>query len=112
MRTSFALIIILILISLVFISSCKKINEENETKSKLVGECIQACNEAISNGQNLSDGPCLLDPMSNNHWVCDISHKPRLNIDNKKENQCNAWNNHTADHFIELTPKCELIKVY
>ncbi|MEM1536032.1 MAG: hypothetical protein QXQ82_02515 [Candidatus Pacearchaeota archaeon] len=97
-------LIFLVLIALLTISAGCKNNE-------LVDECRKACRDALSAGRDLSEGPCLLDPMSNAEWVCDIAHKPREAIDNLRENQCNAWHNGTAKHFIELTPNCELIKI-
>lgn len=100
-----------LLVTLVLVSGCVKKTQKTEVES-LIQECKNACKEALAKGIDLSNGPCLLDPMSNPSWVCDIAHKPRKAIDNLKENQCKAWHNKTATHFIELTPNCELIRVY
>jgi hypothetical protein len=101
--------ILIVLAAFVFatllISGCAKQQTNN-----VVDECKAACSAALTTGQNLSNGPCLLDPMSNPYWVCDITHSPRESIDDLPENQCNAWNNKTASHFIELTPECIFIK--
>lgn len=73
--------------------------------------CIKKCNELLNAGTNLSSGPCILDPVPEmNEWVCDIAHQPRQAVDNARENQCNAWHNSSAKHFIEITPECEFIK--
>ena len=82
------------------------------TAEKLTLECKQACYKALDEGKDLSNGPCLLDPMSDNNWVCDVAHKPREAVDNEKENQCNTWLNGTAKHFIELTPECKFITAH
>ncbi|MBU2638049.1 MAG: hypothetical protein KJ955_03685 [Nanoarchaeota archaeon] len=69
--------------------------------------CIKACNEAIV---SLGNGPCLLNPIENTEWVCDVAHMPRQDIDNQVENQCSAFREGTAKHFIEVNENCELIK--
>ena len=108
------IVLIVLLAMTVLIAGCvnKEATERESEIESLIQECKNACKEAIANGIDLSNGPCLLDPMSNSSWVCDIAHKPREAIDNLKENQCKAWHNKTATHFIELTPNCELIRVY
>lgn len=108
------IVLIALLAMTVLIAGCvnKEARERESEIESLIQECKNACKEAIANGIDLSNGPCLLDPMSNSSWVCDIAHKPREAIDNLKENQCKAWHNKTATHFIELTPNCELIRVY
>jgi hypothetical protein len=76
--------------------------------------CIQACREALEAGVDLGVGPCLLDPMpAYPEWVCDVAHSPRIpEIDNLPENQCSAWREGRARHFVEVTPDCELITSY
>jgi hypothetical protein len=74
---------------------------------------IQACLYALDIGQNLSAGPCLLDPIPElPNWVCDVAHSPRQDVDNLRENQCDAWHARTADHFVEVTPECAFIQAY
>lgn len=63
----------------------------------------------FSLGEDLSDGPCL----SNNvikDWVADIAHDPREAVDDLPENQCSAYRDGTAKHFVELDPSGELIQ--
>jgi len=58
---------------------------------------------------DLSAGPCL----SNNvipDWVADIAHSPRQEVDDKPENQCSAYREGTAHHFVELDPAGNLIR--
>jgi len=72
--------------------------------------CIQACQDALARGIDLSAGPCLLDPMEEYaDWVCDVAHSPRIPEDNLPENQCSAWREGRATHFVEVTPTCDFI---
>ncbi|MDI6738140.1 MAG: hypothetical protein QME12_06535 [Nanoarchaeota archaeon] len=68
--------------------------------------CIKACKEAII---PLDNGPCLLNPIANSGWVCDVAHIPRRDIDNIAENQCSAFREGKASHFVEVSPDCKLI---
>jgi len=78
----------------------------------IVDACIQKCQEALNSGQDLSSGPCLGNPLENyTDWVCDVAHSPRQAIDNNPENQCSAYRQGLARHFIEVTPDCKLIRV-
>lgn len=73
-------------------------------------ECVRACQNALTAGTDLSAGPCLGNPMANfTDWVCDVAHSPRESIDNLPENQCAAYRNGTARHFVEVSPDCEII---
>lgn len=73
--------------------------------------CVLACQSALEANQNLSAGPCLLDPIAEiPTWVCDVAHSPRIAIDNLPENQCQAYRNGTASHFVEVTPNCTFIQ--
>jgi len=101
---------IILLILLVFLSGC--VTSENKPDlEKLKESCISACVNERNKGTNLSNGPCLLNPMSeNNDWVCDIAHDPREDVDNLIENQCSAFRDGRATHFIEVTPDCKFIR--
>lgn len=101
-------LLLIVLLSVTLILGCTGDGVNQKAKT----ECIQACNDALSAGQDLSSGPCLLNPMSNPDWVCDIAHSPRQEIDEDPANQCLEFANGDADHFVELSPTCEIIKVY
>jgi hypothetical protein len=78
----------------------------------LVDACIQACKTALSAGNDLSTGPCLLDQiLLDTNWVCDVAHNPRENVDDLPQNQCLAYRNRVAHNFIEVTPECGVIRV-
>ena len=63
----------------------------------------------LTQGTDLSQGPCL----SNNlipGWVADIAHNPRIPNDDMPENQCSAYREGQAKHFIELDPEGNFIR--
>ena len=60
-------------------------------------------------GEDLSNGPCLSNKVVPD-WVADIAHNPRQAIDDLPENQCSAYRDGTARHFVELDPEGNLIK--
>ena len=76
--------------------------------------CINECQTALDGGRNLSDGPCLIDPIENIGWVCDVAHRPRQEIDDMPENQCSSWiaayNEGRRMHFVEVSPECDFIR--
>jgi len=60
-------------------------------------------------GEDLSDGPCLSNEVISG-WVADIAHNPRQAVDNLPENQCSAYRDGTAKHFVEIDLEGNLIK--
>ena len=100
---------LILIIFVVSISGCTK--KSSETKIDLLkDECVSVCKNALVNEMNLTNGPCLLNHMSDPHWVCDVAHSPREPVDNLKENQCSAYGK-TANHFIEVNPECKIIRI-
>lgn len=61
-------------------------------------------------GVSFKDGPCLSNDLLPN-WVADIVHDPRQPIDDLFENQCPAFLEGRAKHFVELSPEGNLIRV-
>lgn len=86
------------------------IQEQTET-AKL--ECTKMCTDYKST-ISYEEGPCLSDAygFKLDDWVCDIAHKPRIEIDDDKENQCKKFVNGNANHFVELDENCSLIRIY
>ena len=75
-----------------------------------INQCVNICKESLAKGKNLTNGPCLANPLpSNPDWVCDVAHSPRQAVDNLKQNQCSAYGK-TAKHFIEVDPSCHFIR--
>ncbi|VVB54124.1 Uncharacterised protein [uncultured archaeon] len=82
-------------------------NEQNNATKT----CINYCKHILTSSANLTNGPCILDPIEEYpDWVCDVAHNPRQPVDNLPENQCNAYSEGTAHRFIEVTPDCALIR--
>ena len=63
-------------------------------------------------GEDLSSGPCLANPLDDpyGNWVVDIVHSPRQAVDDEAENQCSAYRNGDADHFVELDEYGHLVR--
>ena len=108
-------IIRIFFIFLIVTSGCISSNIINETNtydewSLLKSDsCVELCLQKTNQGQNISDGPCLSNELMPN-LACDVAHNPRLLVDNLPENQCNAFINGTAKHFVEVDENCELIR--
>ncbi|MBU1031606.1 hypothetical protein KKE03_01635 [Patescibacteria group bacterium] len=66
-------------------------------------------NQKKSSGEDLSLGPCLSNALLPN-WVLDIAHNPRQTIDDLPQNQCPAFREGRAAHFVELDPEGNLIR--
>lgn len=73
--------------------------------------CVMKCRELVSANKDLSDGPCLMNPIEQfPDWVCDVAHSPRDSSDDLVENQCSDFARYNrAQNFVEVTPNCELI---
>ncbi len=61
-------------------------------------------------GEDLSTGPCLSNALMPG-WVVDLVHSPRLPIDDLPENQCPAYREGRAQHFVELDLNGNFIRV-
>ena len=63
-------------------------------------------------GKDLSSGPCLANPLDDpyENWVVDIVHSPRQAVDDEAGNQCSAFRDGDADHFVELDEYGHLVR--
>jgi cbb3-type cytochrome oxidase subunit 3 len=77
-------------------------------KERAIEACINLCKSKL-NVINLSNGPCLSNEIIPN-WVCDVAHWPRQDIDNREENQCEAYRKGLANHFVEVDENCNFIR--
>ncbi|HBQ50720.1 TPA: hypothetical protein DD690_01925 [Candidatus Daviesbacteria bacterium] len=59
--------------------------------------------------EDLSLGPCLSNALMPD-WVADIAHNPRETIDDLPGNQCPAYLEGRARHFVELDLEGNLIR--
>lgn len=62
-------------------------------------------------GINFSKGPCLTNDLMPD-WVADTVHNPRISIDDQPQNQCQAYLEGRAHHFVELDVTGKLVRVY
>lgn len=60
-------------------------------------------------GWDFSKGPCLSNALLPG-WVLDIAHSPREAIDDLVENQCLAFREGSARHFVEMDQEGRLIR--
>jgi uncharacterized membrane-anchored protein YhcB (DUF1043 family) len=60
---------------------------------------------------DFSHGPCLSNDLQPD-WVADIAHNPRNQDDEYPVNQCQAFTDGRAHHFVELDPQGRLIRTY
>lgn len=79
-------------------------NLETVSKDELIVAVNQAkyfYNQKKLRGEDMSLGPCLSNALMPG-WVVDIVHNPRQSMDDLLENQCSAYLEGRAKHFIEL----------
>lgn len=104
----------LLILLLVSFSLCAQSTQSNQDdKQQAVFSCLKECKD---NPQNLDykNGPCLSDDNPNwniSDWVCDVAHSPRQTVDDLVENQCLEFREGKTHHFVEVDPRCNLIKV-
>lgn len=96
-----------LLATLVLAASCGGGPSEAE-KDAAVAAAHDAYDQAVEQGVDMSNGPCLGEITDN--WVADVAHEPREEIDDEPANQCEAYRKGEADHFVELDPDGNLIR--
>ena len=98
------------LIAIILLSGCATQLPANQTeKDRATAACIELSQSSLSNGQDLTNGPCLSNEIISN-WVCDVAHSPRQAVDNLAENQCSAYREGLAKHFVEIDANCNFIR--
>lgn len=78
---------------------------------RAVSQARKLFNEKKGLGMDFSNGPCLSNDLMPN-WVADIAHDPRRAIDDLPENQCQAFREGRARHFVELDQNGDVLTVY
>lgn len=89
----------------------KNVSPAQSEPDSAVQKCIELCSEKKAEGLNLDFSPCLSNEIVSG-WVCDAAHSPRTEIDNLSENQCSAFREGKAQHFVEVDSSCNLIRTY
>lgn len=83
----------------------------SESSGIAVSLCVTKCQKSLIEGVDAAKGPCLSNEIQTD-WVCDMVHRPRQAVDDLPENQCSAYREGKAKHFVEVDPNCEVIKIY
>ena len=82
-----------------------------DVKQKAIELCIQGCKYWNMTPSYWEDGPCLSNSIPNaTDWVCDVAHWPRQSVDDVVKNQCSAFREGKAHHFVEVDTNCNLIR--
>ncbi len=76
---------------------------------KAVNQAYKLYQEKQKLGEDFSKGPCLTNDLFQG-WVVDIAHNPRQPVDDLPENQCQAFREGRAKHFVELDPEGNIIR--
>ena len=97
----------LLLAALAVAAGCGGGADEDE-RDRAIAAAEAAYQEARAAGVELEDGPCLGVVLDN--WVADVAHEPRQEVDDRPENQCEAYRSGEAEHFVELDPDGNLIR--
>ncbi|OGD88425.1 hypothetical protein A3J17_03825 [Candidatus Curtissbacteria bacterium RIFCSPLOWO2_02_FULL_40_11] len=79
-----------------------------EASDEILKNALNLYSQKKQEGQDFSSGPCLGQIAED--WVLDIAHNPRLEVDDKPQNQCADFREGRVKHFIELDPEGKLIK--
>ncbi|MBI3486137.1 hypothetical protein HY025_04330 [Candidatus Daviesbacteria bacterium] len=67
--------------------------------------------ETKKTGIDLKNGPCLTNALMPG-WVADLVHNPRTKVDDLPENQCSAYLQGNAKHFVELDLEGNVVRVH
>lgn len=106
----------IIALVVIILTSAATLFFNNDLKSAPKSEVGTAINQANhlyrqekDRGRDFSNGPCLSNALLPD-WVVDIVHNPRLPIDDLPENQCSAYREGGAHHFVELDIEGNLVR--
>jgi hypothetical protein len=97
----------LALVAAVAVAACGGPSDEEKNRAVVAAEEAYASAEA--EGVDFAPGPCLGIVLDG--WVADVAHEPRQPVDDRPENQCGAYRSGEADHFVELDPDGNVIRV-
>jgi len=83
--------------------------KEKADKDLAIAKAKELWRAKFLEGEDLSDGPCISNEVIPD-WVADIAHEPRETVDELPQNQCTAFRDGTAQHFVELDPNGNVIR--
>mgnify|MGYP006288975385 CR=1 FL=1 len=93
---------LLAMFAVAFSFGCTDAMQNQSSRSSAVTMCISLCNDALLDGEDLSDGSCLSDDNSDwdiDEWVCYAIN-----------NSCRDFLDGNATHFVEVSEKCDFIR--
>ena len=96
-----------VLVALALAAGCGGDSDDGE-RERAIAAAHVAYEEAAAAGTDFADGPCLGVVLEN--WVADVAPDQREEVDDRPENQCEAYRSGEAEHFVELDPDGELIR--
>ena len=105
---SLTVILLTAIATLIFNQSAPKGVPKAETETA-VNQAKYLYSQKKLLGIDFSSGPCLSNALLPG-WVLDIAHSPRIKIDDLPQNQCPAFIEGRAQHFVELDPEGNLIQ--
>lgn len=112
-------VIAVVSLAIVYVHETNPFNAEVKTKYKpgldddidnAVGKAQKIFKDRKALGIDFTAGPCLTNDLMPD-WVVDIAHNPRQPSDELAENQCPAYTEGRAKHFVELDLDGEVIRV-
>lgn len=107
----FTIILLLSLVILWFNTEKKEYQPGiSASDDQAVNQAQFAYQQAKKREIDMSSGPCLTNALLPG-WVADLVHSPRQKIDDLPENQCQAYLEGGAKHFVELDLDGNIIRV-
>lgn len=112
-------VIAVVSLAIVYVHETNPFNAEIKGKYKpglddeidnAVGKAQKIYKDREAIGTDFTTGPCLTNDLLPD-WVVDIAHNPRQKQDDLAENQCPAFLEGRAKHFVELDLDGEVIRV-
>lgn len=82
----------------------------SQTSDRAVNQARKVYEEKKQLGIDLTNGPCLTNDLLPD-WVVDIAHSPRQKIDDLPQNQCQAFTEGRATHFVEMDAEGNILQV-
>jgi hypothetical protein len=81
-------------------------------RTQAIVKCQELCQQLLTtDGEIFDRGLCLSNSIAPD-WVCDMVHVPRQPLDDEAENQCPAFRNGSAHHFVEIDGNCNVVEIY
>ncbi len=83
---------------------------QSQTADEAVRRALEQYAQKKSRGEDLRNGPCLNNQLMAD-WVADLVHNPRAKSDDLPSNQCKAFLDGKATHFVELDLDGNVVRV-